>query len=219
MSKKPEKDVSRETMGTDSAVQSQPDNAKAAPQPDKQGSAAKPRQPAPVFIYLAILFAAAFLMLLLAYLVQQRNSENTIDDLRTSMTATREELMEQNRVLQEEKEGLETELNTLNDQLNEITAERDKYEQDAQMRKETAEGYSSWQNSYKFLETFWFVEELYVKGDYESCAETFKEWYHYRVPYEVLERAEEIRDDLTRRGFLEKGAYDELDVPHETPED
>ncbi len=34
-----------------------------------------PRRKAPVFVYLAVLFIAAFLMLLLAYFIQMRNDE------------------------------------------------------------------------------------------------------------------------------------------------
>ncbi len=34
-----------------------------------------PRRKAPVFVYLAVLFIAAFLMLLLAYFIQERNEE------------------------------------------------------------------------------------------------------------------------------------------------
>ncbi len=34
-----------------------------------------PRRKAPVFVYLAVLFIAAFLMLLLAYFIQERNDE------------------------------------------------------------------------------------------------------------------------------------------------
>ncbi len=35
----------------------------------------QPRRKAPVFVYLAVLFIAAFLMLLLAYFIQERNDE------------------------------------------------------------------------------------------------------------------------------------------------
>lgn len=41
---------------------------KAAPAPKK-----RPRKGASVFVYLAVLFAAAFLMLLLAFFIQQRD--------------------------------------------------------------------------------------------------------------------------------------------------
>ena len=51
----------------------------------------KPGKNTSVFTYLAILFAAAFLLLLLAYFIQQRNSEVAIDGLKDSLsTSTRQ---------------------------------------------------------------------------------------------------------------------------------
>lgn len=58
------------------------------------------------YVYLLILFGAAFFMLLLAYFIQQRNSETTISDLKTTMNLSREELMDEIRALEEEKEQL-----------------------------------------------------------------------------------------------------------------
>lgn len=88
--------VSRETQEED----------KTAPPPlekNKKSSA---------YVYLAILFGAAFLMLLLAYFVQQRNNATVQDDLR-SITASRQELLEDIQRLEEEKESLQQEQNVL----------------------------------------------------------------------------------------------------------
>ncbi len=43
------------------------------PRPAPEHDDDRPRRKAPVFVYLALLFVAAFLMLLLAYFIQQRN--------------------------------------------------------------------------------------------------------------------------------------------------
>lgn len=48
---------------------------------------AKPHKKVSVMGYLAILFAAAFLLLLLSYFMQQRNSEQTISGLKDSVSA------------------------------------------------------------------------------------------------------------------------------------
>ena len=42
------------------------------------------------YVYLAVLFGAAFLMLLLAYFVQRRNNETAISALRSTMDLSRE---------------------------------------------------------------------------------------------------------------------------------
>lgn len=78
-----------------------------------------------VYIYLLILFGAAFLMLLLAYFVQQRNSETTISDLRDSMTLSRTELLEQIETLKEENESLQQDNEQLSRQLDQLEMERD----------------------------------------------------------------------------------------------
>lgn len=208
MSKKPEKDVSRETSGADSTVQNQPDSANAAPQPDKQENSAKPRRSAPVFIYLAILFAAAFLMLLLAYLVQQRNSENAIDDLRTSMTATREELMEQNRVLQEEKEALEDKNEELEAQIRELYGEIGELkEQQLEESGRYFEENKALSYSMSRWADLWKLEQSYSERDYDACAEFFRGAMvsnYYMTPPEAAERVEEIYNRLIDMGKLDE---------------
>lgn len=220
MSKKP--DVSRETSEPDidqimDAGQPQlQDTPKEAPakteettpsQTDQQKGGAKARKTTPVFIYLAILFAAAFMMLLLAYFVQQRNSENAIDDLRSSMTATREELMEQNRLLQEEKEGLETqrdrlqaELDELEKELEQANIQLDVYMEIAGRTKVTEDENLCWTG-------FWAMEQDFLQENYEACAETFRNWYgsnYYITPEAAAWRAEEIYNELIQLGYLDE---------------
>lgn len=99
-------DVSRETSGAEKAEPKKPPSPPV--QKNKRSS---------VYVYLAVLFGAAFLMLLLAYFVQQRNNATAMDDLRTTTTASRQELLEdiqklegENEALKEEKEQINTEL-------------------------------------------------------------------------------------------------------------
>ena len=73
---------------------------KTHPSPQREdGSKAEPtasrkNRSSAVYLYLLILFGAAFLMLLLAYFVQQRNKENTVSDPHNSMSLSWEELPE-----------------------------------------------------------------------------------------------------------------------------
>ena len=48
-----------------------------------------------VYLYLLILFGAAFLMLLLAYFAQQRSNESASSDLRSTMSLSRKELLDE----------------------------------------------------------------------------------------------------------------------------
>lgn len=95
----------------------------------------RPRRPA--LVYLVILFAAAFVLLLFAYLMQQRNSREIIgnlNDLRSSITSigSLDELLEENRALREEIEGLQAQItdleSTLSDLEGELSATQDEVE-------------------------------------------------------------------------------------------
>ena len=82
-----------------------PEEAKSASQKPK-------RRGASVFTYLAILFAAAFLMLLLAYFIQQRNNDVAMDHLRDSITSYQslDQLIEKNQTLGDENKQLTQDL-------------------------------------------------------------------------------------------------------------
>ena len=176
-------------------------------QPDQQNDGAKARKTAPVFIYLAILFAAAFIMLLLAYFVQQRNNENAIDDLRSSMTATREELMEQNQQLQEEKEDLETQRNELQTELDELEKELEQANIHLDVYMEIAAGTKLAEDENLCWTEFWGMEEEFLQENYEACAEYFRDWHgsnYYITPEAAAWRAEEICNELIRLGYLDE---------------
>ena len=72
---------------------------------------------APVFVYLAIMFAAAFLLLLMAYLMQEHNSRTVIADLQESLDISRDSLTEENQTLRTEVQSLLEQVDTLQDQL------------------------------------------------------------------------------------------------------
>lgn len=71
-----------------------------------------------VFAYLAVLFGVAFLLLLFAYLMQQRDSQEItayLSQLRESMGSIQsiDQLVEENRQLREENEGLKGQVSGL----------------------------------------------------------------------------------------------------------
>ena len=143
----------------------------------ERASAKAERRKRSALVYLVILFAAAFLMLLLAYFMQQRNSAEIIgnlSDLRESMGNIQsiDQLVEENRALREENEGLKGQLAAL--------------EQEYEQQKEIAYNYwveldgitDTLSNVYHNLESretamglFWQLDEAYVTGDYEFCRE------------------------------------------------
>lgn len=146
-----------------------------------------------VYIYLAVLFGAAFLMLLLAYFVQLRNNAAVQDDLR-STTASREELLEDIKQLEEETSQLARQVDELNRQLEEERA------LSAQARQELSDRASSWSD-------FWALERAYQEGDYERCAELLRDAAgYYATPDSARTRYDEIYQFLDEQGLFGENA-------------
>ena len=75
--------------------------------------------------YMAILFAVAFLLVLLSLILQTHSSKSTISELSAASTSALDnavKLQEQNRTLQEEKRQRQDELDELQKKLDEETA-------------------------------------------------------------------------------------------------
>jgi len=77
-----------------------------------EGDRVKPRSKVSVLGYITILFAAAFMLLLLSYLMQQRKNEEVISGLKESVSAMQsiENLLAENDALSGQVEALEEEL-------------------------------------------------------------------------------------------------------------
>ena len=75
--------------------------------------------------YMAILFAVAFVLVLLSLILQTHSSKSTISELSAASTSALDnavKLQEQNRTLQEEQQQLQDELDELQKKLDEETA-------------------------------------------------------------------------------------------------
>ena len=152
-------DVSRETLETEPS-----------PSPSAQGS-----KRSSVYVYLAVLFGAAFLMLLLAYFVQQRNNATAMDDLRSTSTASRQELLEDIQKLEEEKEALEKQIAELELDL----AQEQSLSQDFQTLYDGARNSASHLQYYlvqrsQAMELLWQLEDAYRQRDYALCQQLVK---------------------------------------------
>ena len=100
------------------------------PKPEQEDKAPPKNKRSSVYIYLLILFGAAFMLLLMAYFVQMRNNETTISDLRDTMNLSREELMEQIETLEQEKADLQTLLQAMGGEQEKQKTEIEELEQD-----------------------------------------------------------------------------------------
>lgn len=125
----------------------------------RQADRVKPKNSArSVLIYLIILFAAAIILLFMAYLMQQRTNEQTIDGLKESVSAmqTAQDLYEENGVLKEQLEQLKDQVQAQQNEINGL----ERGNALLQEEKEALE------RSTQALDWFWQINEAYVRGRY-----------------------------------------------------
>ena len=192
-----------------SPAPSQPDPT--TPPPDKPGQddseKKKGGRRTSVFIYLVVLFAAAFTMLFMAYLMQQRANDAAISSLQDSLTSFEsiDELLNENQVLRGEYDALEEQAAKLEEQLQQAQDSADswqqQYEDQAQQWKDSQADARIWQ-------ALWRIEYSYREGDLEACAEQYtmlssSDDYAPPEEGEVLSRFREIFDELVEEGYLD----------------
>ena len=196
------------------------DEAQPAPEREDSGKAVSPTEKknrrSAVYLYLLILFGAAFLMLLLAYLIQQRSSESTISDLRNSMNLSRQELLDEIRELEEQNDALSEDL----DRLNSVLKHWQKlYAEEAQEGQVYYSQLSIAQEELYSWQSFWALYRYYLAEDYEGCAALFLlqlqgEYAYIGMGTEVWRLT--ILEEVIDRGLLDEdyashpSDYDEL---------
>lgn len=155
-------------------------------------------KPSSFYVYLIVLFGAAFVLLLLAYFIQQRNNDAVQDDLR-SITASREELLEDIQRLEEENLALRQDKEALGAQLAELQRQKDELEDQSFWReKDLQSQLASWHD-------LWGLEQNFRDKDYEACAQVFRNVStsnYYATPPEAADRVEEIYSALVENGVL-----------------
>ena len=194
MSEKSREDLLDEIMGRDPAYSGKAAQDAPTPEvpPSPGGDGAAPEAaPAPerknrrsaVYIYLLILFGAAFLMLLLAYFVQQRSNETTISDLRDSINLSRKDLMaqiadleERNGLLSEDVLAQKNKVLEAEDQIYKLTLELDQ-----EKRVPSLYYYEK-----RFAETLAWLERFRAEKDWLMAAVVVQEqdrWFNGKHPY------------------------------------
>jgi len=121
-----------------------------------QAEHTRPRRRAPIAGYLVVLFAVAFLLLLMAYFQQQRqSSEATTDALKQSASAVEsiQALMEENKAMREEIEALEDQVSDLKQSSAALSAQVSGLTDDLDKTR-------------RAMDFFWQLDEAYVRGRY-----------------------------------------------------
>lgn len=117
---------------------------------------AKPHKKVSIMGYLAILFAAAFLLLLLSYFMQQRSSQEAISGLSNSVSAMQsvEKIIENNEELQGQVKDLNEELGQLKDQVNALRQSNQSLETSSEMQGKQLTA----------MDWLWRIQRAYSRG-------------------------------------------------------
>lgn len=152
-----------------------------------------------VVIYMAILIAAAFLLLLLAYIMQQRTA-STVEGLHQSVNSfqTIDQLVEDNRNLQEEVARLREEQEALKQELSNTQWERDHfYSQLTDVQDASKAGMAQ----AHALNTLNQLRSLYNQGRYREAqalleGDTTTEFFLKAVSDDLSQEERDIYDPL-----------------------
>lgn len=152
----------------------------------------------PVMTYLVILFAAAFLLLLLSYFMQQRVNQEKYDNLQqtsNSAVQTLENLIAERDTLKEENEALNQQLEELRDQLS--------HANEAREQAETA--YADAAHQADCLSQLNQIRALYNQGRYREARERLASYTG------LEEELEKISAAMTKE---DRAIYDPLTAYH-----
>lgn len=146
----------------------QPEQTEKAPEkpPAYIPPATREKRQRSVVHYIAILFAAAFLLMMMAYLMDQRQNE-AMNDLNQSLSGLQESLSDQSSLqdIYEDNMELIQQVGQLEEQVKQL--EEDKQSLTSQL--------SDQEKASQAMDWFWQIDEAYVLGRYSLCRDLIQE--------------------------------------------
>lgn len=122
----------------------------------------KKRNSKPVVTYILILFTAAFFLMAFSLLATQRSNDQTLDELRQSISSLEEGQTAQNHAL-----TLQDELDLLQQEVMDLGIQLDESQAESQALLDTSEQLHAELDAVTVL---FSLEEYYRLGDTDSCA-------------------------------------------------
>ena len=165
-SSKGKQEETTETESPSPAPQSeQPEKAPEKP-PAYVPPATREKRQRSVVHYIAILFAAAFLLMLMAYLMDQRQNQ-AMNDLNQSLTGLQDSITDQSSLqdIYEDNMQLIQQVGQLEEQVKQL--EEDKQSLTSQL--------SDQEKASQAMDWFWQIDEAYVLGRYSLCRSLIQE--------------------------------------------
>ena len=170
MAEKPSsKGKQEETTETESPSPApQPEQPEKAPEkpPAYVPPATREKRQRSVVHYIAILFAAAFLLMLMTYLMDQRQNQ-AMNDLNQSLTGLQDSITDQSSLqdIYEDNMQLIQQVGQLEEQVKQL--EEDKQSLTSQL--------SDQEKASQAMDWFWQIDEAYVLGRYSLCRSLIQE--------------------------------------------
>ena len=171
----------------------QPEQPEKAPEkpPAYVPPATREKRQRSVVHYIAILFAAAFLLMLMAYLMDQRQNQ-AMNDLNQSLTGLQDSITDQSSLqdIYEDNMQLIQQVGQLEEQVKQL--EEDKQSLTSQL--------SDQEKASQAMDWFWQIDEAYVRGRYSLCRD-------------LMENLEEagLAVYLPRESITDNGRYSPYD--------
>ena len=142
--------------------------------------------------YIAILFAAAFILMLLTYLMDQRQNRAVVDSLNQSLSGLQESLSDQTSLqdIYEDNQALIAQVDQLEDQLEALDRENQTQQRELDQQEKSVQA----------MDWFWQIDEAYVRGRYSLCRD-------------LMENLEEagLAVYLPRESITDNGRYSPYD--------
>lgn len=133
-----------------SAPQTQPSQS----QPRPRQSAGRSKRRGSVLGYLVVLFAVAFLLLLVAYFQQQRSNSEATDALKQSASA-----VETLQLLMQNNDDLHAQVEAMQGELEDLKQGQAALQSDLQAQQRSVEA----------MQWFWQINEAYARGRYTTA--------------------------------------------------
>ena len=130
-----------------------------APQDKPPRKAHQRRRQQSVVQYIAVLFAAAFVLMGMSYIMERRQNAQEVDTLKKQSTSA----MQSVENLIQENEQLKRQVEELTQQLNETEADH------LLTQEELTHTQSDAANTAAALDWFWQIDEAYVKSKWSLC--------------------------------------------------
>lgn len=120
-----------------------------------------------VVFYVSILFCAAFLLLLLSFLMERRETAENLNNLNQSMTGLKDSVsaMQSVQQLYEENDALKEQLQELQEELDAALLEIDGLTDTISHQEYVLD------QTKQAMDWYWQVDEAYVRGRYTLCRE------------------------------------------------